>query len=68
MLDSNSKLFEDEFTEKEYETVRLHQKNSKDNSIKWHSMMYAWRDNDSILCVQYSNQKWYHYNEKGEWW
>lgn len=68
MLDSKSLIFEDQFTEKEYETVRLHHKSTESNAIEWHSMMCAWRDNDGVLCVQYANQDWYHYNEKGEWW
>lgn len=34
MLDSKSSLFEDEFTEKEYETVRLHHKNTENNAIQ----------------------------------
>ena len=28
----------------------------------------AWWDNDGNLCVEYENGKWWHYNEKGEWW
>jgi len=68
LLDNKTSLFEDEFTEKEYETVRSHQKNTKNHAIQWHSMMCAWRDKDGILCVQYANQESYHYSEKGEWW
>lgn len=68
MLNSKSLIFEDQFTEKEYETVRLHHKSTENNDIEWHRMMSAWRDKEGILCVQYANQEWYHYNEKGEWW
>lgn len=68
MLDSKSLIFEEQFTEKEYETVRLHHKSTESKTIEWHSMMCAWRDKDGFLCVQYANQDWYHYNEKGEWW
>lgn len=61
-----TKLYEDEFTEKEYSTVRQHQNLS--HELKWYDMMRAWRDEKGILCVQYKNGSWYHYNEHGEWW
>ena len=41
---------------------------TESNNIEWYRKMCAWRDKDGILCVQYANQDWYHYNEKGEWW
>ena len=28
----------------------------------------AWWDNNNNLCIEYENGKWWHYNEKGEWW
>lgn len=28
----------------------------------------AWFDSDNNLCIEYENGKWWHYNEKGEWW
>ena len=28
----------------------------------------AWWDSDGNLCIEYENGKWWHYNEKGEWW
>lgn len=68
MLNSNSQISEDQFTEKEKETVQLHHKSTESQDIEWNSIMCTWRDNDGILCIQYSNQEWYHYNEKGEWW
>jgi len=68
MLDSNTQLHEDEFSEKEYNTVRLHHKNSDSKEIEWHRMLCAWRDENGILCVRYANQDWYHYNEIGDWW
>ena len=26
-----------------------------------------WRDKDKVLCVEYANSSWFHYNGKGEW-
>lgn len=68
MLDSSTLIFEDQFTEKEYETTRLHQKTTDDFEISWHRMNKAWRDDNGILCVEYANGNWWHYNELGEWW
>ena len=28
----------------------------------------VWWDSNSNLCIEYENGKWWHYNEKGEWW
>lgn len=28
----------------------------------------VWIDKDGILCIEYESGKWWHYNEKGEWW
>lgn len=28
----------------------------------------VWWDNNNNLCIEYENGKWWHYNEKGEWW
>lgn len=28
----------------------------------------VWFDMDGNLCIEYENGKWWHYNEKGEWW
>ena len=27
----------------------------------------VWRDKDKVLCVEYANNSWFHYNGKGEW-
>lgn len=28
----------------------------------------AWWDSDGNLCIEYESGKYWHYNEKGEWW
>lgn len=28
----------------------------------------SWWDDSGNLCIEYENGKWWHYNEKGEWW
>lgn len=28
----------------------------------------VWIDKDGHICIQYESGKWWHYNEKGEWW
>lgn len=28
----------------------------------------VWWDSNNHLCIEYENGKWWHYNEKGEWW
>lgn len=28
----------------------------------------SWKDSDGVCCIEYENGKWWHYNEKGEWW
>ncbi|MGN9019953.1 hypothetical protein ACTM9B_13125 [Lachnospiraceae bacterium HCP1S3_A10] len=28
----------------------------------------TWFDSKGNLCIEYENGKWWHYNEKGEWW
>ena len=28
----------------------------------------VWWDSNNNLCIEYENGKWWHYNEKGEWW
>jgi hypothetical protein len=27
-----------------------------------------WIDSDGNICIEYDSGKWWHYNEKGEWW
>ena len=27
-----------------------------------------WKDENGNTCVRYESGKWWHYNEKGEWW
>lgn len=27
----------------------------------------SWWDSDGNLCIEYENEKWWKYNEKGEW-
>jgi len=31
-------------------------------------LVKVWNDEHGCICAQYQNGKWYHYNEKGEWW
>ena len=28
----------------------------------------VWWDSNNNLCIEYENGKWWHDNEKGEWW
>lgn len=28
----------------------------------------VWFDFEGNLCIEYESGKWWHYNEKGEWW
>ena len=28
----------------------------------------VWIDKDGYLCIEYESGKWWHYNDKGEWW
>lgn len=28
----------------------------------------VWYEFDGSLCIEYKSGKWWHYNEKGEWW
>jgi hypothetical protein len=28
----------------------------------------VWVDSNKNICIKYANGKWWHYNEKGEWW
>lgn len=28
----------------------------------------VWYDIDGYLCIEYDSGKWWHYNERGEWW
>ena len=28
----------------------------------------AWFDSYGNLCIEYADGKWWHYNERGEWW
>jgi len=35
------------------------------------SIIKVWRDADNVLCIEYSSNQWYHYNETAEgleWW
>ena len=27
----------------------------------------SWWDKDGVLCIEYENGKWGHYNDRGEW-
>ncbi len=27
----------------------------------------VWWDKDGVLCIEYENGKWWHYNDRGEW-
>lgn len=28
----------------------------------------VWIDADGTLCIEYESGRWWHYNDKGEWW
>lgn len=28
----------------------------------------VWIDGSGYFCIEYESGKWWHYNEKGEWW
>lgn len=28
----------------------------------------TWVDDDGNLCIEYESGRWWHYNDKGEWW
>lgn len=28
----------------------------------------TWFDGNGNICIEYESGKWWHYNEKGEWW
>ena len=28
----------------------------------------VWFDGNNNLCIEYESGKWWHYNDKGEWW
>lgn len=28
----------------------------------------VWIDADGNICIRYESGKWWHYNERGEWW
>ena len=28
----------------------------------------AWFDFEGNFCIEYESGKWWHYNDKGEWW
>lgn len=72
MLNKNSVLQENDFTQSEKELIQMHVENC--NTIEWETMQEAWRDNEGNLCVRYSailgyKSSWYHYNSsKKEWW
>jgi hypothetical protein len=68
MLNETTKLFEDEFSEAEYLSVRTHQKTTDNPEINWTKMSEAWRDESGTLCVRYADGNWWHYSEKGTWW
>lgn len=55
-----------EISNKEKECIMLHISNSED--LEEEKIVEVWRDKTGILCVKYDNGKWYHYNEKMEWW
>lgn len=37
---------------------------------QWHEgePTKVWHDDDGNLCVEYESGRWWHYNERGEWW
>lgn len=51
-------------TSKEIETMQEHYKNSKYSRLH---ITRARRDKEGILCVNYDDGKWFHY-ETGQWW
>lgn len=68
MLNPQTRLYEDQFTEAEYATVRKHHRSADSPAVDWTTMFEAWRDARGTLCVRYANGEWWHYNERGEWW
>lgn len=55
-----------EISTKDKECIMLHISNSED--LEEGKTTEVWKDEIGILCVKYENGKWYHYNEKMEWW
>ena len=58
-------LEENNITPSEKETLLQHLACAKKLALD--KVVRVWRDNDKILCVEYGDGSWFHYNGKGEW-
>ena len=59
-----------ELREKMEQLTEVYFNNHKQAFENWENgePVKAWWDSNSNLCIEYENGKWWHYNEKGEWW
>jgi hypothetical protein len=55
-----------DITQKEADTITMHCEINSEISLD--KIVSAYRDENGTLCCSYENGRWYHYNEKGEWW
>ena len=59
-----------EIREKMEHLTEVYFNNHKSAWEKWENgePVKAWWDSDGNLCIEYASGKYWHYNEKGEWW
>ena len=50
--------------------MRVRQSRHKEAVENWTEgePVKVWFDMNDDLCIEYESGKWWHYNEKGEWW
>lgn len=58
-------LVENRATPSEKETLLMHLECAKGLALD--NIARVWRDKENVLCVEYANGSWFHYNGKGEW-
>lgn len=51
-------------------TAKVFAENHKKAFAAWKNgeISKVWIDSNSNICIEYESGKWWHYNEKGEWW